>query len=160
MSSTERFNSWGAQMIADRVKLGIIGLTFIAITPAGQTNAWADGAGKASARLRILEKEIAAIKQENEARRRVNKLREQNVALVKQTGSTTHAWPSCQLQLAAIAAKPMRPTLSVDGRAGTSPVRKPSATDEGGSNGVYPCGPPPRRSQAQARLRGCGPKHD
>jgi hypothetical protein len=127
MSSTKRFSSWGAQMIAARVKLGIIGFAFIAITP------------KASARLRILEKEMAAIKQENEARRRVNKLCEQNAALVERTASTTHAWPSRQLQLAAIAVTPVRPTLRVDGRAGTSPVRKPSATDEGGSDGVlYP----------------------
>jgi hypothetical protein len=72
-------------MIAVRLKLSIVALTFITIWPVVQISAWADSADDALARVRTLEREIAAIKQENEALRRVNKLRGENAALVKQT---------------------------------------------------------------------------
>src|ERR1700676_4624010 len=52
----------------------------------------------------------------------------------------------------AIAAKPMRPTVSVDGRAGTSSVRKPGATDEGGSDGILY----PSRAAAKELRLACG----
>jgi hypothetical protein len=75
-------------MIAVRLKLSIVALTFITICPGVQISAWADSADDALARVRTLEREIAAIKQENEALRRVNKLRGENAALVKQTASS------------------------------------------------------------------------
>ena len=69
-------------------KLGIIALTFIATFPVVQLNARADSADEALARVQALEKEIAAIKKENEALRRVKELREQNATLVKQTAKS------------------------------------------------------------------------
>lgn len=75
-------------MIALPRKLGIIALTFIATFPVVQLNARADSADEALARVQALEKEIAAIKKENEALRRVKELREQNSSLVKQTAKS------------------------------------------------------------------------
>jgi hypothetical protein len=75
-------------MTAVRLKMGIIALVFIAIGPVVQVNAWADSADDALARVQVLEKEIAAIKKENEALRRVKELREQNATLVKQTAKS------------------------------------------------------------------------
>jgi hypothetical protein len=73
--------------VTSRLKLGIMAATCLAVGLLLQTNAWADSADEALARVRTLEREIAAIKQENEALRRVNKLRGENAALVKQTDS-------------------------------------------------------------------------
>jgi hypothetical protein len=70
-----------------RIKFGILAPTCLAIGLLAQTSARADSADEALARVRILEREIAAIKQENEALRRVNKPRGENTALVKQTAS-------------------------------------------------------------------------
>jgi hypothetical protein len=66
------------------LKLATLAATCLAGGLLVQTNAWADSADEALARVRILEKEIAAIKQENDALQRVNKLRGENAALVKQ----------------------------------------------------------------------------
>jgi hypothetical protein len=76
-------------MISIRRNLGVLALTFVAIYPSVSISAWADSADDALARVRTLEREIAAIKQENEALRRVNRLREENAALVKRTASST-----------------------------------------------------------------------
>ncbi len=70
-------------------KLGIIALIFIAAFPVVQLNAWADSADETLARVQVLEKEIAAIKKENEALRRVKELRERNATLVKQTANSS-----------------------------------------------------------------------
>jgi hypothetical protein len=77
----------GAGVIRSRLKLAILAATCLVAGFLVQTNAWADSADEALARVRTLEREIAAIKQENEALRRVNKLRGENAALVKQTAS-------------------------------------------------------------------------
>lgn len=63
------------------LKWTVLAGTCLAVGLLLQTNAWADSADETLARVRILEKEIAAIKQENEALRRVNQLRKENVAL-------------------------------------------------------------------------------
>jgi hypothetical protein len=84
-------------MTAARRKLGITALVFVTINPALQISARADSADDALARVRALEKEIAAIKQENDALRRVNKLREQNAVLVKQTANTSARAAPAQL---------------------------------------------------------------
>ena len=75
-------------VIRSRPKFAILAATCLVIGLLGQTSAWADSADEALARVRTLEREIAAIKQENEALRRVNKLRGENAALVKQTASS------------------------------------------------------------------------
>src|SRR5947209_479979 len=62
-------------------------LVVTALGPVVHSPARADSADDALARVQTLEKEIAAIKKENEALRRVKDLREQNTALVKQTTS-------------------------------------------------------------------------
>lgn len=68
-------------VISPRLKFRILAPTFLAVGLLAQTDARADSADEAQARVRILEKEIAAIKQENEALRRVNQLRKENVSL-------------------------------------------------------------------------------
>jgi len=87
-SSALRGLSSAAGVIRSRLKLAVLAATCLVAGFLMQTNAWADSADEALARVRTLEREIAAIKQENEALRRVNKLREQNAALVKQTASS------------------------------------------------------------------------
>jgi Legionella pneumophila major outer membrane protein precursor len=70
-----------AGAISSRLKFGILASTCLAVGLLVQTGARADSADEALARVRILEKEIAAIKQENEALRRFNQLRKENVSL-------------------------------------------------------------------------------
>ena len=71
-----------------RPKLAILAATCLAVGLLGQTSAWADSADEALARVqRSSGGKLPAIKQENEALRRVNKLRGENAALVKQTAS-------------------------------------------------------------------------
>jgi hypothetical protein len=71
----------GGVMLFSRFTVATFLLTSIALGVVAQTSAKADSADDALARVQALEKEIAAIKKENEALRQVKKLREENASL-------------------------------------------------------------------------------
>ncbi len=85
-----------ADVISSKLKFGILASTCLAVGLLVQTSARAENADEALARVQVLEREIAAIKKENEALRRVKELREQNATLVKHTANTSTRTVSAQ----------------------------------------------------------------